>query len=327
MIMQHNRPMHRVAALIGATASGKTATAIALRRDHGLPIEAINLDALQIYRRLSAGTAKPDAGERAALPYHLIDCAEPTEAMNAARFAALADAAIADVHGRGAWPLLVGGTGLYLRAVLQGMAEIPQVACEVRVRLAQEWQERGQAKLHAELAAVDPAYAARTPAANRQRVLRALEVWRATGRPFSQWHQEHAQQPDRYVWLCGVLQPPEAELRARIAQRAAAMAAPLLAEVAELLSGSCGLSPQAPAMQALGYRDAVAVLRGDQPADGFAARLAHAHWLYARRQRTWFRSLDAQIRLRGDPSDIASFSTLLRTFFTQDGAALRPPRA
>ena len=313
--MTQDKQATRVAALVGATGSGKTALAIALRQRHGLPIEAINLDALQVYRRLAAGTAKPDAAERAALPYHLLDCAEPTEAMNAAHFAALADAAIAEVHSRGAWPLLVGGTGLYLRAVLRGMAEIPEVAPELREQLAQEWQERGAHKLHTELASVDPVYAASVPAANRQRVLRALEVWRATGRPFSQWHQEHAAQPDRYQALITVLEPPADVLRARIEARARAMAAPLLAEVAALLSGDAALAPDAPAMQALGYRDAVAVLRGDQPAEDFADRLAHAHWLYARRQGTWFRALDAQLRLRGEADDAQRFAAALTAVF------------
>lgn len=303
----------RIAALCGPTASGKTATAIALRCEHGLPIEAINLDALQVYNALSAGTAKPTPEERGLLPYHLIDCAEPTDAMNAARFAQLADAAIAEVRGRGAWPLLVGGTGLYLRAVLRGMAEIPEVSAELRATLAVEWQTRGARALHAELAEVDPIYAASVPAANRQRVLRALEVWRATGRAFSDWHAAHAAQPDRYACLLTVLDLPAEVLRTRIAARAEAMAQPLLAEV-ETLLGTIGAD--APAMQALGYRDAVAVLRGELPREPFATALAQAHWQYARRQRTWFGGEGVQHRLQGADGEVPELAAALRAWFT-----------
>lgn len=307
-------PARRIAALAGPTAAGKTAAVVALRQRFGLPLEVVNFDALQVYRRLDAGTAKPTAEERAAVPTWLVDAIEPTEAWNAARHAELADAAIAAVIERGAWPVLVGGTGLYLRSLLRGLAAIPEVPPTVRAQLAAEHGQRGADALHAELVAVDPDYAAVTPPQNRQRVLRALEVWRATGRPFSHYHAEHARQPDRYARFLAVLDPPRAVLQARIEARAAAMAAPLLAEVSALLA--TGLPPDAPAMQAIGYRDAVRALEDSMPAQLFAKHLARAHHDYAKRQATWFRKEPAQLRLEtGDDAALQGLADALRAWF------------
>jgi tRNA dimethylallyltransferase len=276
----------RIAALVGPTASGKTAVALALAARFGLPIEVIGCDALQVYRRLEAGTAKPSPAERATVSHHLIDVAEPTEPMTAGRYAELASVAIAQVHARGNWPLLVGGTGLYLRTLVRGLAEIPPVPKDLRDALAHEFAARGPDALHAELAAVDSAYAAGVPAQNRQRVLRALEVFRATGKPFSQWHREHASQPDRFACWTALLDPPRDAHDARLTARAQSMAAPLLQEVRLLLDE--GLPPEAPAMQALGYREAVAVVRDELAPAAFTQALVRTHRQYAKRQRTWF---------------------------------------
>jgi tRNA dimethylallyltransferase len=280
----------RVAVLCGPTGSGKTRSVVAWRAA-GLPVEAINVDALQVYRGFDAATAKPDAAERAAVPTWLLDVAEPTEAWNAARHAALADHAIAEVTARGGWPVLVGGTGLYIRAILRGLADIPPVPPAVRDALAVEWQTRGANAMHAELQWRDPAYAARTPPQNRQRVLRALEVQRATGRTFSDFHRAHAAAPDRYRALTVLLSPPPDALHARIDRRAAQMAPLLLAEVRDWLAR--GLPPTAPALQALGYRQVATWLAGAEPEvdpTRVAVELAHGHRQYAKRQLTWFRA-------------------------------------
>lgn len=308
----------RIAALVGPTGSGKTALAVALRQA-GLPVEAIGCDALQVYRGLDAATAKPTLQERAHLPYHLVDVCDPTEAMNAARWAELADAAIADVRARGAWPLVVGGTGLYLRGLVHGLAEIPPVPEQVRAELAIEWERRSPEDLHAELATVDPAYALKTPAANRQRVLRALEVYRATGKAFSTWHAEQAHHR-RYACFTVVIEPARDHLLPRIEARARAMVPPLLQEVRALLDA--GLSPEAPAMQALGYRDAVQALAEGTPAEVLADRLAHAHRKYAKRQMTWFRAEPADRHLV-DNQAVSLLTADLRAWFSGE-AAPRP---
>lgn len=305
----------KIAAIVGPTASGKTALAVALAVEHGLPVEVVSVDALQLYKRLDAGTAKPTSAERAAVPMHLIDLLPPTEAMHAARWAQAAEAVLEEIAERGHWPLLVGGTGLYLRALLRGLAAIPEVPAAVREALAQEWQERGSTAMWRELQECDPVYAAATPAQNRQRVLRALEVARHTGRAFSAWHQEHAAQPDRHQALVIALDPPTAERNARIAERAVHMAPLLLTEVSELQQE--GLPREAPGLQAIGYREAWARVQAE-PADAahgrpFADVLIAAHQAYAKKQATWFRSLDAQMRL--ESADSAAVAAAVDAWF------------
>lgn len=307
-------PTWRVAALLGPTGAGKTAAAVALR-ERGLPIEVIGCDALQLVRKLDAATAKPDADERRRLPHHLIDVADPTEKLNAGRYVQLADAACGEVAERAAWPLLVGGSGLYHRAFTRGLAQIPLVPPSARAELEVEYADRGAAAMHAQLARVDPAYAAATPVNNRQRVLRALEVYRATDRPLSDWHEAHASAAARVDCLTVVLEPDRAWLTRRINRRAEAMAAPLLAEVGQLLAD--GLPLTAPGLQAIGYRDAAAVVAGAAPAAGLADRLAQAHRQYARRQATWFRKTEASLRLTGLGSeDLERLAAALREWFS-----------
>lgn len=304
----------RIAAIAGPTAAGKSALALRLHAA-GLPVELVNCDALQVYRGLDAGTAKPSASERAQVPLHLLDLVEPHEAMTAGRWADLARPLLADIAGRGHIPLLVGGTGLYLRALLRGLAPIPPIELRLRADLEQRFHSLGAQALHAELAALDPEYAAQTPAANRQRVLRALEVALGTGKAFSQWHREHQAQPQAYRCLMVVLQPERAWLMERIDRRAAAMAEPLLAEVVQLLAA--GVDPAAPGMQALGYRDAALVATGQADAAGFALRLALAHRQYAKRQQTWFAAEPADLRLDNAHADpLAALQQAMQLHFT-----------
>ncbi len=291
----------KVFALGGPTASGKTALAVQLVQ-LGLPLELVNFDASQLYRGLDAATAKPTAAERAAAPFHLLDLLDPQQPAAAGQWAEWALACLADIHSRGRWPLLVGGTGLYLRALRRGLAPIPAVDPQVRAQILAELAERGPGALHQELALVDPVYAAATPAANRQRVARALEVYRATGRAFSQWHAEHRAQPDRVDCALAVLTPTKEWLQPRIASRATAMVEPLLAEVAQLLAA--GVPLEAPGLQALGYRNAARVVQGQLPAAQLGELLIAEHQSYAKRQITWFAAEPAH--LRPDPAQLSA---------------------
>jgi tRNA dimethylallyltransferase len=313
--------MAKIAAIVGPTASGKTGLAVALKAQLGLPVHAVVCDALQVYAGLDAATAKPDDAERAALPHALLDAVPATEPMNAGRYVALADEAIDGVRAAGRWPLLVGGTGLYLRALVDGIAPIPPVPRTLRAALEARWDAEGAAALYAELQRVDPAYAATTPATNRQRVLRALEVFEHTGRAFSAWHEAHRAAPPRHDACVVVLEPPVAHQHAQIEARARRMVAPLLAEVAALCAA--GLPRDAPGLQGLGYREALAlVIDGTwarQPDAAIAAltpQLIAAHRRYARRQRTWFRRVDARLRLArpvpaGDPAVVEAVGEVL----------------
>ncbi len=303
----------RIAALVGPTASGKTALAVRLA-DRGLPVEVVCCDALQVVRGLDAATAKPSAAERASVRHHLLDLVGVDERMTAGRWAAHATAAIADITERGRWPLVVGGTGLYLRALVEGLVAIPPVPSDLRRALNEEWSERGAAAMHAELSRVDARYAARTPATNRQRVVRALEVWRATGRSFSDWHDSAPAAVPCFDLAVAVLEPERVALHGAIERRAAAMVAPLVAEVRQLLTA--GVSAQAPGMQAIGYRDAVEVVLGTADEANLAGLVAAAHRRYAKRQITWFRRLTPRWRLDAhDPAAAALLAEGLQGHF------------
>lgn len=304
-------------ALYGPTAAGKTALAVALRTA-GWPVEAIVCDALQVYRDLDAATAKPTPAEQAALPHHLLDCVAPTEAMTAGRWAALAEVAAREVLARGAIPLLVGGTGLYLRALARGLAPIPLVPAALRQALAEQWDTPGgPQQLYAELSAADPAYAAKTPWQNRQRVLRALEVLRHTGRAFSDWHLAHQASPPRHhLQLIAVVPAVDRHLP-RLQARAESMAEPLWHEVESLLHR--GVPADAPGLQALGYRDALALRAAGLPASEalpqLRAALASAHKAYAKKQLTWLRSEAVTLQIDPDhPDALAALQTQLRGF-------------
>ena len=314
----------RIAAIVGPTASGKTALAVALRR-RGLPVEVVCCDALQLVSGLDAATAKPSSEERAAVPHHLVDVIAPTETADAGAYALLADAAIADILGRGAWPLLVGGTGLYHRAVVRGLAQLPASVPAVRAALELDAATLGMAAMHARLQAIDPAYAEATPLANRQRVLRALEVHTLSGRAFSAFHAEHAAQADRYACATIVLEPERESHRHDIAVRACLMAPDLLAEVGQLLAA--GLPPSAPGMQALGYRQAATMIqsrRADQAEiqtiqddiDTLAEVLTIGHRRYAKRQRTWFRKTPAALRVVAPQAEVAQVAAVLSHWFS-----------
>lgn len=268
----------QVIAVLGPTASGKSDLALQLARELGG--EVVSADSRQVYRELDAGTAKPG------YPCHLVDVADPSEPFDAGRFAQLARAALEDIEARGKVAVVCGGTGLYVRALREGLAPLPRRDDAVRARLTAFAEKEGRPALHARLAAVDPEAAAAIPANNLQRVVRALEVFELTGEPITRlWKRGRAQaSPAR--WKTYVVDRPLAELRERIAARAKAMWPAMLAEVARLVPKR--YTGKEPGFQSLGYPEALATVRGERSeADGLAAMIAATH-AYAKRQRTWF---------------------------------------
>ncbi|MFY8054440.1 MAG: tRNA (adenosine(37)-N6)-dimethylallyltransferase MiaA, partial [Limnohabitans sp.] len=221
-------------ALVGPTASGKTAAALAiaeqLERTHQLPVEIISMDSALVYRGMDIGTAKPEAHELAQVPHHLIDIIEPTQAYSAADFERDATRLIRDIRARGKLPLVVGGTMLYLKALRDGLNDLPQAQPAVREAIEQQAHAQGWPALHAELAAVDPITAARLSPNDAQRISRALEIWRISGKALSAWFEESALQRDASQAALRMpvlsLEPTDrAWLHARIAQRFDAMLA------------------------------------------------------------------------------------------------------
>ncbi|WP_091239400.1 tRNA (adenosine(37)-N6)-dimethylallyltransferase MiaA [Aquimonas voraii] len=303
---------------MGPTASGKTALAIKLAQRHGG--EIISVDSALVYRGLDIGSAKPDAEERAGIPHHLIDIREPDQPYSAGEFAQDARAAVNAVLARGNLPLLVGGTGLYFRALLGGLSAMPASEPEVRAAIECEAAERGWAALHAELAQVDPEAAARIRPSDPQRITRALEVWRVSGRAISAWQREAPLSP-RPPWrvLKLVLAPADrSQLHARIAQRFERMVGQGFLDEVRALMARSELHPDLPAMRAVGYRQAWRHLRGETSMADFLAEGIAATRQLAKRQLTWLRAeLDA---FRVDPlTDPARAEALFRLASGLDG--------
>jgi tRNA dimethylallyltransferase len=300
----------KVAALVGPTASGKTSLAVAVARR--LPVEAIACDSRTVYRGLDVGTAKPTADERAALPHHLLDVAEPWEDFSAARFAELADRAIADIAARGRLPLLVGGAGLYLRAVLEGVFAAPPKDPALRAALERHAAEVGPGEIHRELAAVDPATAARLPPNDVVRIVRALEVYRLTGRPISWHHERDRDRPPRYRAVVLALAPDRDELARRMRIRAEAMFDEGLVEEAVRLAADP--RTRARLERLMGYREALLLAAGAIDRDEAIRRTALEQRRYAKRQLTWFRAVP-EVRWLPWPPDPDAAAAVLAEFF------------
>jgi len=287
-------------ALMGPTASGKTA--LALEWAQRLRGEIVSVDSALVYRGLDIGAAKPTADERARVPHHLIDLREPWQTYSAAEFAADARRAMDGIVARGGLPILAGGTGLYFHALLHGLAPMPEADPAVRAQIEAQAGEQGWAALHAELAMIDPIAAARIHATDAQRIQRALEVVRVSGRTITSWRREAANAPRLpYRVLKLVLAPDDrAVLHARIEQRFDAMlAAGFLDEVRRLRALPALQSHprplDLPALRAVGYRQAWEHLDGATDAAGFRDRGIFATRQLAKRQLTWLRGeLDAQ---------------------------------
>ncbi len=276
--------------LIGPTAVGKTEFAIQLaERLHG---EIISADSRLFYRGMDIGTAKPTPEERARVPHHLIDVADPDETWSLAIFQKQAVKIIADIHARGKLPFLVGGTGQYVRAVTEGWTP-PEVKPDGRLRgaLQRMKEERGADWLHAKLRQLDPPAAEKIDARNARRTIRALEVILTTGRLFS---QQRRQSDSPYHLLTIGLKRPRAELYQRIDERIETMfAAGFLDEVQKLLEK--GYSPDLPTMSAIGYRECIRVVKGEWSIEQAKVEMRRATRVFVRRQANWFKEDDPDI--------------------------------
>lgn len=239
-------------ALVGPTASGKSAMSLLLARHW--PLEIISVDSALVYRGMDIGTAKPTPAELAQVPHHLIDIRDPAQAYSAAEFAADAQRLIADIQGRGKHALLVGGTMLYLKALLQPMDALPPAQPELRLAIEAEAAALGWPALHALLAEADPATAARLSPNDSQRIGRALEVYRATGQPLSAFHGREPTAPALSMPVISLEPTDRAWLHARIAQRFDQMLAQGLVDEVRRLMAQPGLHPDLPSMRCVGYR-------------------------------------------------------------------------
>ena len=278
--------------LAGPTACGKTAVGVELAEQ--LNAEIVSLDSMSLYRRMDIGTAKPSMAERSRVPHHLIDVIEPHEEYSLAEYVAASERACREIVGRGRVPLFVGGTGLYLRAVLRGVFEGPAADWDVRRRWEQiAASDPSRPVLHEQLQQVDPASAARLHPHDTQRLIRALEVFELTGQPLSSQQCESPlpgdERPPHVYWL----EPPRDWLHERINRRVEEMfAAGLIAEVEHLLSAQQPLSRTA--RQALGYKEVIDHLtESPNAARQVVVELIQTRTRqFAKRQHTWFRNLE-----------------------------------
>lgn len=286
-------------AIVGPTAVGKTALSLALAQS--LNGEIVSADSRQIYRGMDIGTAKPTLEERAIIPHHLIDIVDPDEEYSLALYKTQADQAIEDIAKRSCLPLLVGGTGQYLAAVLQGWS-IPSVPPQptFRTQLEREADEYGAEVLHERLTSIDPVAAAAIPVSNVRRVIRALEVYHVTGQPISAQQQKS---PPPYQTKTIWLTLPAEQLYQRIDDRVdAMMVAGLLEEVQRL--SECGYIWDLPAMSSLGYREFQPYFAGTATREEAVQRLKFNTHAFARRQRSWFRRLPGVLQIPADAPDL-----------------------
>ena len=281
-------------ALLGPTASGKSR--LALEAASRLPIEIVSVDSAQVYRGMDIGTAKPSAAERARVPHHLIDLIDPEQRYSTGQFRADAIRAVGDILHRKKIPLLVGGTMLYYRSLAAGLDELPGADARVRATLDAEAGRRGWPALHAELARVDPQAAQRIAPNDAQRIQRALEVFRVTGKPISAL-QRGAADPLAFAIKACALVPERTALHADIEKRFDAMLAAGLVEEVQALRKRYRLSPDLPSMRALGYRQVWEYLEGGCDAASMRSRAIAATRQLAKRQLTWLRRLPGLVRL------------------------------
>ena len=289
--------------LAGPTAAGKTAAALALAREHA--VEIVSVDSALVYRGLDIGSAKPSAAERAAVPHHLIDIRDPLQPYSAADFVRDAQRLIGEIHDRGRLPLLVGGTMLYFRSLWQGLDELPAADAATRQALEEEMQAGGRAALYSELQRVDPTSAQRLSSSDTQRVVRALEVYRLTGRPLSSFHtrQDQPSGPPAHVLLISLEPVERAWLHQRIAERFDAMLAQGLVAEVQNLRKRADLHAALPALRAVGYRQTWAALDGEFPLAELRERGIQTTRQLAKRQLTWLRSTAPRSVVAADAPD------------------------
>jgi len=300
-------------ALVGPTASGKTAAALAIAKQW--PVEIISIDSALVYRGMDIGTAKPNADELAQVPHHLIDIRDPLHAYSAAEFARDATVLMADIRTRGKLPLLVGGTMLYLKALRDGIDDLPTAQPELRAEIEQQALALGWPAMHAELAKVDAITAARLAPNDAQRISRALEVWRVSGKALSQWFAEgeatRAAQPVLNMPLLSLEPIDRAWLHARIALRFDLMLAGGFLTEMQTLRARGDLHIDLPSIRCVGYRQAWELLdHAESTGAPVESILSQLHELgvaatrqLAKRQLTWLRGMDERIIIPCDAPD------------------------
>jgi tRNA dimethylallyltransferase len=290
-------------ALVGPTASGKTAAALALAaalRERG-GAEIISVDSALVYRGMDIGTAKPSREELAQVPHHLIDIIDPLQSYSAAEFAKDATRLIGEIRARGKTPLLVGGTMLYLKALLEGLNDMPPSDPQVRADIQQRAAERGWPAMHDQLQTVDPVTAARLAPGDSQRIGRALEVWTITGQPLSAFHQGTKPKTPRWHIPVISLEPLDrAWLHERIAQRFDAMLAAGFLDEVRALRARGDLNPDLPSMRCVGYRQAWQGLEEGWSAAEIRERGIFATRQLAKRQLTWLRGIPQRTVVAAD---------------------------
>lgn len=303
-----------LALVLGPTAAGKSALALEVARH--LPVEIVSVDSAQVYRGMDIGTAKPPAAERAAVAHHLLDIADAAERYSAARFVTDARAAIADIRARGRLPLLVGGTMLYARALVEGLHPLPGADAALRRRLEDEARRLGWPALHARLARVDPVTAARLAPGDAQRIQRALEVFESSGRPLSHWLARPLQEgmrasaPDEpadratgQIVTLAIEPAQRAVLHERIAGRFRAMMRAGLVDEVRALRARGDLSADLPSMRCVGYRQLWAWLDAPGPIGPVIDAGIAATRQLARRQLTWLRGMPERRVIDGLATD------------------------
>jgi tRNA dimethylallyltransferase len=295
----------KILVICGPTASGKSELAVRLAQE--LDGEIINADSMQIYRGMDIGTAKPANGERGGIPHHLLDVADPDQPFSAADFSAAASPIISDITGRAKRPIIVGGTGLYIRVLLHGLVDSPSGAGEIRRELQAEAQERGNQAMLEQLRTVDPELASGIHPNNLVRIIRGLEVYRLTGIPLSRFQREHGFSQQRYLSMQIGIHVERQELYDRIEKRVDRMLSMgLPKEVQGLLMN--GFGPELKAMRSIGYRETCSFLAGEQSLEETALLIKRNSRRYAKRQTTWFNA-DPNIIWLEYPE---KFATILR---------------
>ena len=276
-------------ALLGPTASGKSALAMSLAAR--FPLEIVCVDSGQVYRGMDIGTAKPTAEERARVPHHLLDVVDPTESYSAGRFRAEAIAAVQGILARGRIPLLVGGTMLYYRALAQGIDALPAAEPGLRAQIDARAARHGWPALHADLARVDPATAARLAPNDAQRIQRALEVFELTGQPMSELQTGARKAPPFALHAFALVPPDRAQLHQRIAERFDRMLKDGLLDELRALRKRYALSAHMPSMRCVGYRQGWACLESQYGVAELREKGIAATRQLAKRQLTWLKSL------------------------------------
>lgn len=284
----------------GPTAVGKTATS--LRLAERLGAEIISMDSMAIYRGMDVGTAKPTAAERAIIPHHLVDVIDPRQEYSVAEYLAACTRAVDGILQRQRVPLFVGGTGLYLRSLLRGVFDGPEADWDLRNDLERQKEARGSAWLHQQLAEMDPVTAERLHPNDVRRVIRAIEVFRSTGRPLSDWHAQAARPADERPACAVWLEPPRDWLYDRIDRRVDLMIDGGLFDEVRWLHA---LSPPASktARQALGYRELLDHLDGECDREAAVEQIKTGTRQFAKRQHTWFRGLQECGRIAMDGTE------------------------